>query len=174
MRVKVPHLVFPPDSRGSSSFQYKQSALQLHLHRAGLYGWQQIKTRKKYVGQSVCPSLSSMCCPSFSDHLGPVCGCVPCILSRTKLFSWKWRHHSRFKSFCRCAVNKNMWFPQCNLYVILLPPAALPRYHPSPECSGHFYYRKIYYICIIYHSYVKGKVWKMSKPHFQDIFPMDS
>lgn len=36
MQAKVPYLVFPPDCKGSSSFQYKQSALQLHLLRAGL------------------------------------------------------------------------------------------------------------------------------------------
>lgn len=35
MQVKVPYLVFPPDCKGSYSFQYKQSALQLHLLRAG-------------------------------------------------------------------------------------------------------------------------------------------
>lgn len=34
-QVKVPHLVFPPDSKGSSGFQ-QQPALQLHLLRAGL------------------------------------------------------------------------------------------------------------------------------------------
>lgn len=36
MQVKVSYIDFPLDCKGSSSFQYKQSALQLHLLRAGL------------------------------------------------------------------------------------------------------------------------------------------
>lgn len=69
MQVKVPHLIFPPDCEGSSSFQYKQAALRLHLLRAGLQGWQQLKN----VEQSVCPFFVS--CPSFSDHLGAMSEC---------------------------------------------------------------------------------------------------
>lgn len=74
MQVKVPYLVFPPDCKGSSSFQYKQPTLLLHLLRIAA-------DQKKWKGQSVCPSLYSMSCPSFSDHLGELCGSIPCIMS---------------------------------------------------------------------------------------------
>lgn len=36
---------------------------------------------KKMVGQSVCPSLYSLSCPSFADHLGVLCCSVPCVMS---------------------------------------------------------------------------------------------